>query len=45
MAAATGVMPDLPRWAQSQADRPERFDRLPADAEAIKACVRAFAES
>jgi len=45
VAAATGVTPDLPRWAQSQADKPERFDRLPADAEAIKACVRAFAES
>ena len=45
VAAATSVTPDLPRWTQSLAARPERFDRLPADAEAIKACVRAFAES
>jgi threonine synthase len=45
VAAATAVTPDLPRWTQSLADRPERFDRLPADADAIKACVRAFAET
>ncbi len=43
--AATAVTPDLPRWTQSLADRPERFERLPADSEAIKACVRAFAET
>ncbi len=45
VAQATSVTPDLPRWTQSLADRPERFDRLPADADAIKACVRAFAET
>jgi threonine synthase len=44
VAAASGVTPDLPRGAASLADRPERFDRLPADAEAIKAFVRTFAE-
>lgn len=43
--AATATPPGLPRWTQSLADQPERFDRLPADADAIKACVRAFAES
>ncbi|MDX5329948.1 MAG: threonine synthase, partial [Caulobacteraceae bacterium] len=42
---ATSVTPGLPRWTQSLADRPERSDRLPTDAEAIKAYVRAFAES
>jgi len=41
--AATGETPVLPRKAQSLAARPERFDRLPADAAAIKAYVRAFA--
>ncbi len=41
--AATGVTPTSPRAALALADRPERFDRLPADAEAIKAYVRAFA--
>ncbi|HMO41994.1 MAG TPA: threonine synthase [Phenylobacterium sp.] len=45
VAAATATSPGLPRWTQSLADRPERSDRLPADAEAIKAYVRAFAES
>jgi threonine synthase len=44
VAAASGVTPDLPRGAANLADRPERFDRLPADAEAIKAFVRTFAE-
>jgi threonine synthase len=43
--AATGEAPPLPRKAQSLAARPERFDRLPADAEAIKAYVRAFVDT
>lgn len=43
--AATGEAPPLPRKAQSLANKPERFDRLPADAEAIKAYVRAFADT
>jgi threonine synthase len=40
----TAVTPDLPRSVAAMAARPERFDRLPADAETIKAYVRAFAE-
>lgn len=42
---ASGAAPALPRGASSLADRPERFDRLPADPDTIKAYVRAFAES
>ena len=41
--AAAGVIPALPRAARGLADRAERFDRLPADLEAVKAYVRAFA--
>ena len=41
----TGVTPQLPRGVAAMADKPERFDRLPADAETIKAYVRAFAET
>jgi threonine synthase len=44
VSAATGVTPALPAAAKGLWDRPERFDRLPADAEAIQAYVRAFAE-
>jgi threonine synthase len=44
VAKATGVTPALPRGTASLAGRPERFDRLPGDAEVIKAYVRAFAE-
>jgi threonine synthase len=44
VAAASGVTPELPRGAANLADRPERFDRLAADAEAIKGFVRTFAE-
>jgi threonine synthase len=44
VAQASGVTPGLPRGVANLADRPERFDRLPADAETIKAYVRAFAE-
>jgi threonine synthase len=43
VAKATGVTPSLPRGVASLADRPERFDHLPAEAETIKAYVRAFA--
>jgi threonine synthase len=39
----TGVAPEPPRTVAAMAARPERFDRLPADAETIKAYVRAFA--
>jgi threonine synthase len=41
--AAAGVEPHAPRGAGDLAAKPERFDRLPADAEAVKAYVRAFA--
>ena len=44
VARASGVTPALPRGASDLANRPERFDRLPAEAETIKAYVRAFAE-
>jgi threonine synthase len=43
--AAAGVAPELPRGAANLAKRTERYDRLPADAETIKAYVRAFAET
>jgi threonine synthase len=41
--AATGVTPTTPRACAALADRAERFDRLPADAGAVKSYVRAFA--
>jgi threonine synthase len=44
VAKACGVTPELPRGAAGLVSRPERFDRLPAEAETIKAYVRAFAE-
>jgi threonine synthase len=43
--AASGQAPTLPPGVAELADRPERFDRLPADAAQIKARLRAFAES
>ncbi len=43
VAEACGVTPSLPRGAADLSAKPERFDRLPADAETIKAYVRAFA--
>ena len=43
VSAATGVTPALPAAAKGLWDRPERFDRLPADVETVKAYVRAFA--
>jgi threonine synthase len=41
--AATGSTPAAPAAASRLGDRPEAFDRLPADAAAVKAYVRAFA--
>jgi threonine synthase len=43
VSAATGVTPQLPGGRTGLSQKPERFDRLPAEAEAIKAYVRAFA--
>jgi threonine synthase len=45
VAAAVGETPVTPRKARSLAAKAERFDHLPADAETIKAYVRAFAEA
>ncbi len=39
---ATGVMPPAPLAARAIAQLPERFDRLPAQSEAVKAYVRAM---
>ena len=43
VAKVAGVTPQLPRGAADLADRPERFERLPAETETIKAYVRTFA--
>ena len=43
VAKVAGVTPQLPRGAADLADRPERFEQLPAESEVIKAYVRAFA--
>ena len=43
--AATGVLPDTPRSAQGLAAKAERFDRLAADAAAVKAYVRDFVKA
>jgi len=43
VSAATGRTPPFPRAAREVAGRPERIERLPASAEAVKAYVRAFA--
>ena len=40
---ATGVHPSLPRRVQHLFDRKERFDRLAADADALKAYIRSRA--
>jgi threonine synthase len=45
VAKACGVTPELPRGVADLVSRSERFDRLPAEAETIKAYVRAFAEA
>ena len=44
VAKVAGVTPQLPRGAADLADRPERFERLPAETEVIKGYVRAFAQ-
>jgi threonine synthase len=44
VAKVSGVTPELPRGVADLAQRPERFDRLPAEADTIKAYIRAFAE-
>jgi threonine synthase len=44
VAKATGLEPALPRGVASLAGRTERFDRLPGEADTIKAYVQAFAE-
>ena len=41
--AAAGLTPAVPRAIPDLSARPERFDRLPADPETVKAYVRAFA--
>jgi threonine synthase len=41
--AAAGVTPVLPASVGDHSAKPERFDRLPADAEALKTYVRQFA--
>ncbi len=41
--ACAKVEPPAPSIVRAQAAKPERIDRLPADAEAVKAYVRAFA--
>jgi len=43
--AATGETPKAPPVVQAQARRRERFDRLAADAQAVKDYVRAFADA
>jgi threonine synthase len=41
--AALGAPPALNAKSRSLFDKPERIDRLPADVDAVKAYVRAFA--
>lgn len=43
--AAAGVSPALPAASTAIANKAERFDRLPSDAEAVTAYLRAFAEA
>ena len=43
--AAAGAIPTLPPSSAGLAEKHERFDRLPADAETIKAYLRAFADA
>jgi threonine synthase len=43
--AAAGAVPKVPPSCLGIGERPERFDRLPADAETVKAYLRAFAEA
>ncbi|MDB5457096.1 MAG: threonine synthase [Caulobacter sp.] len=41
--AACGEVPAIPRATPDLSKKPERFDRLPAEVETVKAYVRAFA--
>jgi threonine synthase len=43
VSAAAGVTPATPRAMPDLSKKPEKFDRLPADAETVKAFVRVFA--
>ncbi|HLI67121.1 MAG TPA: threonine synthase [Caulobacteraceae bacterium] len=43
--AAAGAAPPRPRSVEALAKKAERIDKLPADLEAVKAYVRAFAEA
>jgi threonine synthase len=45
VAAAAGAPPPAPEAVRSRADLPERVERLPAEAEAVKRHVLAFARS
>jgi threonine synthase len=45
VARATGTPPPLPLGVDDLGGRPERFARLPAEPDTIKAYVRAFAEA
>ena len=45
VAAAAGVVPATPRATPDLSKKPEKFDRLPADAETVKAFVRVFASA
>jgi len=45
VAIACGRTPTIPDRSAALADLPERFDRLPADANAVKAYIREFAKA
>jgi threonine synthase len=45
VAIACGRTPTIPERSAALADLPERFDRLPADAQAVKAYIREFAKA
>ncbi|HYG28274.1 MAG TPA: threonine synthase [Caulobacteraceae bacterium] len=45
VALAAGAIPTAPPHAKALAARPERFDRLPADGQAVKAYIREFARA
>jgi len=44
VSAACGELPSIPRATPDLSKKRERFDRLPAEVETVKAYVRAFAE-
>ena len=43
VSAACGLVPATPRTTPDLSKKPERFDRLPASGETVKAYVRTFA--